>query len=422
MRAARAAKLVAKEFGRRLSDPARIAEECEGACRTSAAQLGRPWHGYSLAQGFPGIACAFGELARLDPDGDWDRIAHHHLTEGVRSAERGKLDPGLFGGLSGVLAAAYCLSLGGKRYRKLVEVLEGRLAAVLSDRPSSRFRHGMPTAEFDVISGSSGVIACILLGRSSKIGPLADLLAAELVAVAETENGIPHWYTPAQFQHGSVNPADRADTLNSGMAHGVPGPVAALALAQIEGLSVSGAADAVRVMIDWLLSHRADDAFGVNWPATIRVGDEAPAATRAAWCYGSPGIACALWLAGSAFEVREWKDMAVSAMEAVYRRPIAERRIGSPTFCHGVSGLLQITTAFLRETGDTIFAREQEKLVEEVAAAFDDATPFGVQSIDGPGQRMDRPGFLDGAAGAMAALASACSKHRSGWERLFLIS
>src|SRR5215204_4002820 len=35
--------------------------------------------------------------------------------------------------------------------------------------------------------------------------------------------------------------------------------------------------------------------------------------------------------------------IAVDAMQAVYRRPVEARNIDSPTFCHGVAGLLQVT-------------------------------------------------------------------------------
>ena len=64
---------------------------------------------------------------------------------------------------------------------------------------------------------------------------------------------------------------------------------------------------------------------------------------------GSPGVARALWLAGVARCRPEWRELAIEAMAAVYRRPFGDRQIDSPTFCHGVAGLLQATLRFANE-------------------------------------------------------------------------
>jgi hypothetical protein len=49
-------------------------------------------------------------------------------------------------------------------------------------------------------------------------------------------------------------------------------------------------------------------------------------------------VARTLWLAGDAIGDPALKGIAAAAMEAVLRKPVAERRIDSPSFCHGVAG------------------------------------------------------------------------------------
>ncbi|WP_277752743.1 lanthionine synthetase LanC family protein [Streptomyces sp. L2] len=71
---------------------------------------------------------------------------------------------------------------------------------------------------------------------------------------------------------------------------------------------------------------------------------------RSAWCYGAPGVAHALWLAGTALGDHDLHDVATEAMAAVLRRPAHMRFIDSPTFCHGVAGLLQIVLRFAHAT------------------------------------------------------------------------
>src|SRR5207253_2631831 len=119
---------------------------------------------------------------------------------------------------------------------------------------------------------------------------------------------------------------------------------------EIHGLGVAGGQDAIDRIAGWLTEQRLEDEWGITWPDVAPLGDEKPAPARSAWCYGAPGVARALWLAGEALGERSHRELAVEAMAAVYRRPMATRRIDSPTFCHGVAGLLQITLRFLQDT------------------------------------------------------------------------
>ena len=54
--------------------------------------------------------------------------------------------------------------------------------------------------------------------------------------------------------------------------------------------------------------------------------------------------------------------LAVSAMKDVFRRPVASRRIDSPTFCHGVAGLMAIAMRFANDTGLPEFVEESRTL------------------------------------------------------------
>jgi Lanthionine synthetase C-like protein len=136
---------------------------------------------------------------------------------------------------------------------------------------------------------------------------------------------------------------------------------------------------AINRIASWLVDHRIDDEWGPNWPtafplsATSESGAElieqssrAPATSRTAWCYGSPGISRALWLAGETINNRSYQQLATEALLAVCRRPLPERRIDSPTFCHGVAGLLQITMRFHHDTCSPRFAEAAQPLIGQV--------------------------------------------------------
>jgi hypothetical protein len=206
--------------------------------------------------------------------------------------------------------------------------------------------------------------------------------------------------------------------------------LALMALALSRGVIVPGIEEAVDQLVTWLLAHRADDGWGVNWPYAISLtqeglpdrsaGTDGP--SRAAWCYGAPGVARALWLAGVARDRPDWRNLAIEAMEAVYRRPIAARQIDSPTFCHGVAGLLQITLRFANDTALPVFTDAAADLTEQLLSAYEPDSLLGYRNWEPGGTRVDQPGLLDGAPGVLLTLLAASTDAEPLWDRAFLLS
>ena len=110
-------------------------------------------------------------------------------------------------------------------------------------------------------------------------------------------------------------------------------------------------------------------------------------------------------------------------MEAVYRRPAAARRIGSPTFCHGVAGLLQVTLRFAHDAGAEWLRREAARLLaRHLLSAHEPDTPLGYRNTEPTGTRTDQPGLLDGAAGVALVLLAAATAVEPAWDAVFLLS
>jgi hypothetical protein len=321
-------------------------------------------------------------------------------------------------------------------YRGLLATLNRAISAATFDFAATlHASRGVPVSAFDLISGLSGVTAALLpldqgVGRRPE-NPALSVGLKTLASLADTgKSGAPRWHTP----RSALYDEDQArlyphGNLNCGLAHGIPGPLAVLSLASIHdaGLPRDQLLPAVRTLVDWLISHQSDDAFGPNWPNAVPIradgteGDpERPA--RSAWCYGSPGVARALWLAGRALDSPEVCDRAVEAMKAVYARPLPLRNIESPTFCHGVSGLLQVTLRFAADTQDAVFSTAASELTEAVVAAVDPARPMGIANVELQGNLVDQPGLLDGAAGVALVLLAASTAVDPTWDRLFALS
>lgn len=221
--------------------------------------------------------------------------------------------------------------------------------------------------------------------------------------------------------------------LNCGLAHGIPGPLGALSLARLGGVTCEGLDEAIERLATWLVSHRLDDQWGINWPTGVGLlpsGDQggrvasvkASPRAQAGWCYGSPGIARVLYFSGLALGKPEYCDMAVQAIEAVLRRPPAARLIQSPTFCHGVAGLLHIVLRFANDTGSAALLAGAEAITEQLLSLYEPGSLLGFRAVEFDGARVDQPGLLDGAPGVALVLLAAACEAEPAWDRLFLLS
>ena len=439
-RTASRARAVAHDVACRLRDGAFVESAAARAAEQSAHPETRHWEPHGVAQGFAGLALLAGSMDECFPGESWDAVAHAHLERAARGAAESDAPAGIFSGLSGLAFATARLSRNGTRYRRLADSLDSALLPRVHDLAAA-VPAGEPTsvAYFDVISGLSGVGASLLFRADDP--PCDAALRAvldRLVLLCECdEHGRPRWWTPAEHLH----PVSRAEcphgNLNCGLAHGIPGPLALMALSLLRGVRVNGLEEAVARTAAWLGAHRADDAWGANWPYAVPLDEtsreavsmaatDCPEAmpSRAAWCYGAPGVARSLQLAARALGTRgdDTHALALDAMRAVLAKPHAEREIPSPTFCHGVAGLLQITLRFAQDESAGDLAANADDLCRQLLDLYDPDSPLGFRSIESEGCAIDDPGLLDGAAGVALVLLAASTNVEPAWDRAFLLS
>ena len=419
---------VSHEVAIRATDPERIGQALAAASGQTRFPQTLRREGYGIASGDAGLAVLCAAYDREEPDAGWDRAGHGFLTTAARSAERAHvLPPALFGGLSGLAFAAHGLNREGQRYARLLATLDAALARdVVRLTASVDEEDPVPMGHFDVISGLSGIVAYLLCRDEHRMLPRA---LRSLTRLAEPLPGLPRWFTPVELVGDEVARARYPyGNLNCGLAHGIPGPLAALALALAAGHEVKGQGAAVRSLAAWLADQRTEDAWGVDWPGAISVSKaglpEPSAATagRAGWCYGGPGVARALWHAGQALDDGYLRGLALDGVLAAVRRPVEIRGIPSPTLCHGVAGLLQIVLRFLHDTGHPELSFAADALMAQLLTLHDPDRPLGYAALEPGPNPVDRGGLLDGAAGVSLALLAATSRDEPSWDRLFLLS
>ncbi|MEV5978367.1 lanthionine synthetase C family protein [Streptomyces sp. NPDC052114] len=402
----------------RLADPAALAARVTAAETAESAETRSLWHGQSLADGHAGVGLLFAALAHGEPG--YAKVAHAHLSAAVTGVTRPARE-GLYAGLPAVAFAARTAVTRTGEYAGLLARLDdqvARLARQLVARDAPRVAAGTAGARmagYDVVAGLSGV-GRLLLAAGPAHRDTTEQVLGHLVALTRpvTEPGgraVPGWWTadPILLSEPDGIPGGH---FNAGLAHGIPGPLALLSLAHRAGVRVPGQEQAIRTIVEWLLARRSPD--GTGWPNIVPLEAELTAASggrpdlaraRGGWCYGTPGVARALQLAGLALKEADWNRQAVAAVAASCGPPGGVRALGDPTLCHGLAGVTTIVALMAREPGGAELAALLPALTDALAGAADPAHPFlWPAAAPGGPPVVHRPGFLDGAAGAALAL------------------
>ncbi|MFJ5228462.1 lanthionine synthetase LanC family protein [Kitasatospora sp. NPDC088391] len=368
-----------------------------------------------LGTGLSGAALALAVLA--GPDQELRRAAHGRLAAAVRApgAMRGG---GLYSGAAAVAFAARLMARAPGEYGGLLAALlpkvresaAGRAAGLRADLAAGA---GLRAHTFDAVSGLAGLGRLLLALEPD--GPATAAALSALVELAGPGDGpLPRWWTAGGPGLPGADPDEPRGHLNLGLAHGMPGPLALLSVARARGVRVPGQDAAIEDLAVRLAAHRRPAG---GWPMTVRVEDAergrvpADAPTRAAWCYGTPGAARALFLAGQALDREDWRETAVAELAGALADP-AGWQLEGPGLCHGTGGLLQTVRRTAEESGSAALAAHLPALA--AATARDLAAAL---AADAPAA------LLEGTAGAALALHAHLHPGgaEDGWDACLLL-
>ncbi|GHO48592.1 lanthionine synthetase C family protein [Ktedonospora formicarum] len=400
----------------RLADPAVVQTHV-------TSQPKNHWSAATLFSGLPGLALFFLFLARITREQCWFDCALRYALLAREACERQSSIS--LRDLSQWCVFLFCFEQVDASSQRARLTLQTRVAQQLVDT-----RQQFPTPLAYDVMGVSGLLGALLLPHSDEddlIPRACEVAASRLVAFVaphdpQREAG---WAVPASYFPAQVARYQETPIINCGLAHGIAGPLAALSLARLAGWSMPHQEDAIRCLSSWLFQHRLEMPWGIDWPAVIPLDlpleevQRLPPA-RTAWCYGTPGIARACWLAGHALEEQELQAQALLAMEGVMRRPEETRQIASLSLCHGKAGFLLQATLFYQETHLPSLREEIALLTRQMLSGFEPTAPFGFR-FPLSGAHIDALGLMLGATGTALALLAACSPCEPQWARALLL-
>ncbi|MEV5830479.1 lanthionine synthetase C family protein [Spirillospora sp. NPDC052242] len=418
--------MIARHPAREIGDA--VAEVLAHPDVLPARLTSRPWWRQSLAHGAPGIALLHIERAAagLAP---W-RHAHDWLAYATQAPLTTGFDSHLFYGAPAVAHALACVNE--SLPDSYTEALD-RLDRVVADDARRRVGcalawldagHLPSLSEFDLIRGLAGIGSYLL--RRTPDGDATRAVLEYLVRLTEpTQNGketLPGWWT-LSGPDGQERARFRGGHANSGLAHGIGGPLSLLALAARRGTLVDGHLDAIARICDWLDRWRTDTPSGPMWPywinrTQLRASRRDVSVQRPSWCYGTAGLARAQQLAALATGDTERRNMAERALIQALTDPAQRSATTDPTLCHGYAGLAHIATRVAADASPDN-AETLHALIPDLLDSAHQTSAHTAALVDETGSS---PALLEGAAGvALGVLAaSGTGLPRSGWDTCLL--
>jgi hypothetical protein len=362
------------------------------------------WDDLSLVDGFGALVIFFATLDGLYPHEKFDLVTHQYILQIKDAIERGGLPEhsSLFSGTAGLCHALAFASKGRSRYLKILDVLESHLSSQIlkKDIPAidCTIQKGRPVnfKAYDLISGFSGVGLYYLKNKHNHaseqiIKELLRLSVAMSMPIRHHGHLVPGWICPGEFLHQAEDRQRHPlGILNMGLSHGVPGLLGWMSIALKAGIEVPGQIAAMKTIIEWLKSKitksqglqffRPRISFEQQINHTPSVSDHL--SNREAWCYGTPGVARTLYLAGRALNDQDTIDFATDAFVSIFGRPYEQWNLVGPTFCHGVAGTLVITHLMARDLKTEFLFSKVRELEKIVLSFYDSSAPFGFFDLD----------------------------------------
>ncbi|CRK59226.1 Lanthionine biosynthesis cyclase LanC [Alloactinosynnema sp. L-07] len=395
---------IAEVLAQRLADP---------TTTTTADNTHRPVP-QSLANGAAGIALLHIERARTGHGSP--ATAHAWLTAATAQGVHRGDQAGLFHGAPALAFATNLAAQATGGYQHAHSDFAAATISITTTRLAlahARIDRGdtPALAEFDLIRGLTGLGAYHLTAHPDH--PITTAVLAYLVQLAEPHpTGLPGWWTHlAPYGRRSHDYSDGHG--NFGVAHGIAGPLALLAIAIREGVVVRGHIAAINRILTWLDTWQQRTPTGTWWPRTITTDELGTGRTQTtrpgppSWCYGTPGLARAQQLAAIATNDPTRRHTAETALLDCLTDPAQADQITDAGLCHGAAGLLHTTTRIASDAS-----------VPELTSLLPDLT---ARLIDQLRRQPAGTELLDGSAGAALALHSLTAQPTS-WDRCLLLA
>ena len=390
------------------------------------------WDDIGLAYGYPGFILLFSALTHANIFGDTSSITHAYILALKEALENRKnyLSSSLFSGISGISFALRMAAKNKGDYQKFLSKLDQYLLKDVRDNFIKPIRRNVsinkPSSSvlWDVISGLCGIGRYLLFALSFEpeiFRPfLTELIETILLfcrPISVGKHEVPGWFlSKDDLINHDIATSNTKGNFNLGYAHGTPGILAFLSLCSMSNIDVSNQKETIAKITQWVEQKSVQRNFQTVWSYTVSYEEEVGLANigssvsgfRDAWCYGTPGVSRALFLAGKALNDDLLKTRAIKSFDEIFTRSPEVWNIPGTGLCHGIAGLLLITFEMAKEKECLHLKEKVEFLKMLLLNQYSSQNSFGFQEIELTKSKalfkINKPGFLEGACGVLLTL------------------
>lgn len=227
-----------------------------------------------------------------------------------------------------------------------------------------------------------------------------------------------------EFKDGSIN---------FGLAHGMLGPLIALAKAYAKGFILDGLQEGIEKIFHLYETFQSVNENHVPlWPRIITVQEYWQGICEpehlhipSSWCYGNVGTIRGLQKVCRYMQWKEAEQCYTQALEGLFSQDIPSYHLERPSLCHGFSSLVAIQTNAYFDCQDPKLLRHLERNVMHVVSTYRKNNEHKVNLADIRNKTNQVEGYLEdlslltGSTGVAIALLSLQRKMETG--RLLMI-
>jgi len=368
----------------------------------------------SLSHGIPSLILMYSSLYKITKQEKYMVVSQVYIEKLVEIVSKDGIEsPSLYAGTAGIALAIREASLSGKYYTKLLNSLHRLLKKQIQEKliiSLSNIDKGIiEPFDYDMVNGFSGIVNYLILEREYFLEELKQIGTYLLKYIETILNKVTN--CSVGLKNG----------LDLGIAHGIVGPMLALAKLKSENI-LKEDMGIVNEAIKLVFLCRRDDKL---WPGKIYSNniinlDFKNLPTRMAWCYGTPGVAFALFKICQLMNLNYIDEIIESLVNHLHS---TEKNIYSPSMCHGLAGVAFIYDFIGRNNSNVELTDFSDSLRKKIITLFSEEKVFGYTDKEKIGDvevNLESVGILQGVTGIVLFLLNPYSDENLLWERMFI--
>jgi lantibiotic modifying enzyme len=333
---------------------------------------------------------------------------------------------GLFGGLAELAYLSEALYYVTGNYYRLFEQLNKRLEDDMvtycekceKALPDVNWRH------YDVINGLSGILYFVLESKWPYKKESIEPLIHYLIELSKDNDycglRVPNWHIKYDNQTQSGKERCIDGHFNFGLAHGIAGPLLALAKSFSCGYRHPGQMEAIENYIHYYQQYSKEIRGIIYWPGVMhfhhfieRTDDDYVGV--ASWCYGMLSISRVLQLTAQYMHNSELEKSAENNIVEISKATNpSPSTFTSPIVCHGYAGTLITLNAINRDLKNSDVDKCIDMSLQKLLSFFDESEHGLFKGLEVHG------GIIEGTSGIIMSLISALTGRTSLERHLFL--